>query len=301
MPPLLRPPPARPPAATALAAAVLTTQAWGVGCGAWGAGAASAAPAVDAGTVVVDAARLVPDGVEPALVRRIQAVAAHGGPRVRVATVLDGDPESPSADALRAAWRPDARTLVVLADPGAPNSLRVFAGADARVTRGFTAELVGRYGNMFTRRRDGDGAALAAALDVLLTCVDPQATPDPRGCAVVPGVEPDQRALCSVFAAVGGAVFGFSTRLRSPPFDGSPWVWSLLFAPLWATLLLSFGVGPLAVRGGGAADLAAPVAAFGAAAALFRASPLFSPAAFGADREVLTREGREKIESDDEA
>lgn len=278
---------ARAIAGTALAAATLAARA------------ATAAPTVDASTLLVDAARLVPDGTEAALVRRLQAVESHGGPRVRVATVLGGDPASPSNDDLRAAWRPDSRTIVVLADPTAPNLLRIFAGENTRTSRQFTAELVGRFGNLYTRRGEGgDVGALASALDVLLTCVDPSVSP--TGCDVVPGIDPDQKALCSVFAAVGGCVAGFASRLRSPPFDGSPWVWLLLFAPLWATLLFSFGVGPLAVRGAGAADLAAPVAAFTAAAALFRASPLFSPAAFGADREVLTRQGREKIESSDD-
>lgn len=293
MRPALRTTQRPPPPASGLAAVALTATTLA-------ARAALASP-VDATTLVVDAARLIPDGTEPALIRRIQAVEAHGGPRVRIATLLDGNSASPSNDELRAAWRPDARTLVLLADPGAPNMLRVYGGTGARASASFTAELVGRYGNMFARRADdGDGAALASALDVLLTCVDPSLTPDPRGCTVVPGVENDQRTLCAVFAGVGGCVAGFASRLRSPPFEGTPWVWLLLFAPLWATLLFSFGMGPLVVRGASPGDLAVPVAAFTAAGALFRASPLFAPAAFGADRDVLTREGRERIESDDE-
>jgi hypothetical protein len=78
-------------------------------------------------------------------------------------------------------------------------------------------------------------------------------------------------------------------------------VWVLLFAPLWGTLLFSFGLGPLVVRGAAPADLATNVAAFAAAAFLFRLSPLFAPGAYGADRGVLTREGRKRVEeSEDE-
>ena len=178
--------------------------------------------------------------------------------------------------------------------------LRIFAGDATRLNRAFVAEIVGRFGNLFARRGDGgEGAALAAALDVLLTCVDPDASP--RGCDVVPGVDADQRALTTVFAATGGFVAGFASRLRSAPFESSPWVWLLLFAPLWGTLLVSFGLGPLAVRGAPVTDLAINVAAFAAAAFLFRLSPLFAAENFGADRRVLTKEGQRKLkESDDE-
>lgn len=288
-PPAPRPAAPRPPlaAAAALAAATLAARA------------ALAAP-VDPATVLIDAARLVPDGQEAALVARLRGIEERGGPRVRVATLLDGDPASPSQDDLRAAWRPNARTVVLLADPGAPNMLRVFAGLNTNVSRAFSAELVGRYGNLFARREaGGEVAAFAAAVDVLLTCVDPDVHPD--GCAVVPGVDRDQAALTLVFAAAGGFVAGFASRLASPPFESTPWVWVLLFAPLWGTLLFSFGLGPLVVRGAAPADLATNVAAFAAAAFLFRLSPLFAPGAYGADRGVLTREGRKRVEeSEDE-
>jgi len=277
------PPPPRPLQSLALAAA---TAALTVG--------AAAAVSVDPATVVVDAARLVPDGTEPALVARIKRIEASGGPRVRVATLLSGDPASPTSDDLRAAWRPGPSTVVVVADPTNSSLLRVFAGARVGVGPQFASELAARYGNLYERRAGGDAAQLSAALAVLLDCVDPATAPS-GGCLVVPGVGDDQLSLTTVFSAAGGFVAGFASRLRSPPFADRPLAWVLAFAPLWGILFFSFGLGPLAVRGAPAADIALDCAAFAGAFFLFRASPLFAASAFGSDRAVLTREGRERV------
>ena len=246
--------------------------------------------------VVVDTARLIPDGKEPALAARIRALEADkeaGGFRVRLATRFRDDPAAPTDEDLRKAWRPDPRTVVVLADPSSPNMLRILPGegTGAKLSRGFYLELAARFGNLFVRREDGgDGAALEKAMDTLLACLESDA-----GCQVVPGLPDDQRNLTTVFAAAAGFVAGFASRVR--PFSTSankPWTGLLLFAPLWGTLLVNFGLAPILVRTDDRLPLLANLAVFAAGVALFRASPLFAGEP-GRDRDVLTREGQRRL------
>lgn len=261
---------------------------------------AQAAISVSPSDVVVDAARLIPDGKEPALAARIRALeeangkeggGGGGGFRVRLATRFRDDPAAPTDDDLRRAWRPDPRTVVVLADPSAPNMLRILPGeaTGAKLSRGFFLELAARFGNLFVRREDGgDGAALERAMDTLLSCLESR-----EGCSVVPGLPEDQRNLTTVFAAAAGFVAGFASRVR--PFSSGP-VWSGLavFSPLWGSLLVNFGLAPILVRTDDRLPILLNLAVFAAGVALFRASPLFAGEP-GRDRDVLTREGQRRL------
>jgi hypothetical protein len=60
------------------------------------------------------------------------------------------------------------------------------------------------------------------------------------------------------------------------------WIWLLLFFPLWGTLFISFGLGPILTRTSDPLPIAANTAAFLLAAAVFRLSPLFLPSAIDA-------------------
>lgn len=265
---------------------------------------ALAAATISPSDVVVDTARLIPDGREPALAARIRALesSSSGGSkggdgksgsfRVRLATRFRDDPAAPVDDDLRKAWRPDPSTVVVLADPSAPNMLRILPGeaTGAKLSRGFYLELAARYGNLFVRREDGgDGAALENAMDALLTCLE-----SPTGCKVVPGLPDDQRNLTTVFAAAAGFVAGFASRVRPSGFVSWRFGWLVVFSPLWGSLLINFGLAPILVRTDDKLPILINLAVFAAGVALFRASPLFAGEP-GRDRAVLTKEGQRKM------
>ena len=241
---------------------------------------------------IIDLARLVPDGTEPRLASRISDLERRTGWAVRLLTAFNDDTDAPDAAALRAGWALDARSVAVLVDPSAPNSLRFFPGeavlADA-LPRRFFIELQARFGNQFERRKDGgDVEALGGALDALLTCLEP----DAKCGGAVPGLAQEQRSLTTLTSAAGGFVFGFATRVGAV----------LPLAPLWAPLLVVYGLAPLLTRlppVEAALPAAINVAAFVGAALLFRASPLFTQA--GAARDSLTREGQaRRMRTEDE-
>ncbi len=57
------------------------------------------------------------------------------------------------------------------------------------------------------------------------------------------------------------------------------WVWSLLFAPLWGSLFINFGIGPIVSRTSDPWPIVGNAAGFVAAAALVQFSPLFAKSA----------------------
>ena len=69
------------------------------------------------------------------------------------------------------------------------------------------------------------------------------------------------------------------------------WVWLLLFAPLWGTLFVSFGIGPVVSRTDDPLPVLQNTGAFLAAAAIFRLSPLFKQSAI--DTSILKRSAQE--------
>jgi hypothetical protein len=164
--------------------------------------------------------------------------------------------------------------------------LRFFPGdgvLQGALPRRFFTELLARYGNMFERRKaGGEPDALAAAMDALVTCLEA-----PGGCATVPGLSSEQRSLGLLTSTAAGFVLGFASRVTSVPN------FPLFLAPLWAPLLLFYGVAPLVTRlpwDEAAVPVALNLAVFAGGALLFRLSPLFAQA--GADRAALTKEGQ---------
>lgn len=57
------------------------------------------------------------------------------------------------------------------------------------------------------------------------------------------------------------------------------WVWSLLFAPLWGSLFINFGIGPIVSRTSDPWSLVGNATGFVATAALVQLSPLFAKSA----------------------
>ena len=66
------------------------------------------------------------------------------------------------------------------------------------------------------------------------------------------------------------------TRTRRPAPAGwvqRKWVWQLLFAPVWATLFINFGLGPIVSRTSDLLPILGNCAGFAGAAALVILSP----------------------------
>ena len=81
-------------------------------------------------------------------------------------------------------------------------------------------------------------------------------------------------------------VSNFDARAPPPPcisagFVQRKWVWALIFSPLWATLFVSFGLGPILMRTPEPLSVytAANTAAFLSVAALVANTPAISRAA----------------------
>ena len=70
----------------------------------------------------------------------------------------------------------------------------------------------------------------------------------------------------------------------------------LLFAPLWGTLFISFGIGPIVTRTQDKLPLLQNFVAFLIAAGIFRLSPLFKPGAV--DLSIISKEGQKKREAE---
>lgn len=64
--------------------------------------------------------------------------------------------QGPDLDEIRAAWRPDDRTTVVIVDPSSPNILQFNPGkgVQAKLARPFFVELQSRFGNLFYVREE---------------------------------------------------------------------------------------------------------------------------------------------------
>lgn len=73
------------------------------------------------------------------------------------------------------------------------------------------------------------------------------------------------------------------------------WIWVLLFSPLWGTLFISFGIGPIVSRTSDRLPVLLNTAAFLAAALVVRLSPLFKQSAI--DTSILKRSSQEKDDS----
>ncbi|KAK9814138.1 hypothetical protein WJX72_001173 [[Myrmecia] bisecta] len=222
---------------------------------------------------VLDLAKLVPAGQKAALMQQLRDLEKDTGWRLRLFT-SNGPVSSPSVEDIRAAWHPDDNTVIVLADPTSPNILRFNTGINVqlqRLPRGFFIELQSRFGNMIYVREEGEATAVMNTMTTLTDCLRKD-----EGCPVVPGLPENQYALTLITSVVGGFVFGYASRLEPQGFVARKWVWLLLFAPLWGTLFLVFGVGPIVTRTADKLPLLGNLAGFLAAAGVFQLTPLFS-------------------------
>ena len=262
------PPPLVRRAGQVAASCVLSALAM-LGGGALGASPAAAAAADGAAAAppLYDGARVLASQQQPALVRQLEELEAAAGWKVRVYTGFGG-PGLKSADAPspRALWgAPDARTLVVVVDPSSPNILNLtYIGDDVllKLRRPFLQEVQSRFGNIFNVRDNGADAAVMGAVGALTSCLAA-----PEGCKVVPGLPADQYYFTLAFSVAGGVVAGFVSRLPAQGVVRRQWVWLLIFSPLWASLFVNFGLGPVVSRTSDVAPVLLNCAGFAAGAA----------------------------------
>ena len=154
--------------------------------------------------------------------------------------------------------------MVIFIDPSAPNLMFFNYGRAVQdiLHRPFFTELQSRYGNMYFVRENGEMAAVTGALAALDTCLHR------GGCAVPPGLPQEQYVFTLVCSIAGGFILGAALRLEPQGFVARKWVYGLLFAPLWGTLAINFGIGPVVSRTEDVVPVAANLMATVASAAL---------------------------------
>ncbi|PRW56026.1 methanol dehydrogenase [Chlorella sorokiniana] len=228
--------------------------------------------AVSNDTPVLDLARVVPSGQLEGLQQQLRDLESETGWRVRMLTRYGSD--GPSDAELRAGWRTDERTVVILVDPSSPNIMNFKFGREVRsvLSAPFFTELQGRFGNMFAVREMGESAAVMNMVDTLTGCLAR------GGCAVVPGLSADHYYFTLAVSLAGGVVAGAASKLEPSGFVQRRWVWVALFAPLWGSLFVNFGLGPVISRTDDLLPLVGNIVAFGVAAAAVGYSPKISKA-----------------------
>lgn len=211
---------------------------------------------------VVDLARVVPsERLEP-LNRQLLDLEQATGWRVRMLTRY-GPTAEPTLEQLRDGWSVDDKTVVVFVDPSSPNIMTFNFGRGVRevLRPQFFTELQGRYGNMFNVREQGESAAVMGMMDALTGCLAA------GGCFAVPGLSADHYFFTLVLSIAGGVIAGSAARIEPQGFVQRREVWILLFSPLWATLFVSFGLGPVLSRTSDVLPLVGNTLGFAAAAA----------------------------------
>lgn len=183
--------------------------------------------------------------------------------------------DGPTVEEMRAGWSTDERTIVVLVDPSSPNIMNFKYGREVRqvLRPQFFTELQGRYGNMFNVREQGESAAVMGMMGALTGCLER------GGCFVVPGLTSDHYAFTLAVSVAGGLIAGAASKLEPYGFVQRRWVWVALFAPLWGTLFVNFGIGPVVSRTPDLLPLLGNLAGFAAAAAAVGFSPQVARAA----------------------
>ncbi|PSC68992.1 methanol dehydrogenase [Micractinium conductrix] len=205
--------------------------------------AQAASVGINNDTPVIDLARVVPSARLEGLQQQLKQLESDTGWRVRMLT-RPGPSNEPSVEEIRAGWTVDDRTIVVFVDPTSPNILNFKFGREVRsvLRPQFFTELQGRFGNMFNVREQGESAAVMGMMDALTGCLAQ------GGCFAVPGVSMDHYVLTLATSLAGGIIAGSASKLQPTGFVQRQWVWVLLFAPLWGTLFINFGLGPIVSR-----------------------------------------------------
>eukprot|EP00192_Tetraselmis_astigmatica_P013454 CAMPEP_0117650794 /NCGR_PEP_ID=MMETSP0804-20121206/1730_1 /TAXON_ID=1074897 /ORGANISM="Tetraselmis astigmatica, Strain CCMP880" /LENGTH=320 /DNA_ID=CAMNT_0005456691 /DNA_START=189 /DNA_END=1152 /DNA_ORIENTATION=+ len=206
---------------------------------------------------VCDSIKMLPPIVRSDLSSNLSNFESETGWRLRVLTKFAGAAH-PTGNEVREAWKPDDMTVIVLVDPSSPNILNFNTGSSVQqlLARPFFTELQSRFGNQFFVRDNGEKASIMGSVGALEQCLKQ------GGCAVVPGLAPDHFYFTLIMSVSGGLVLGASTRLDPNGFAQRRWLAPILFSPLWASLFVSYGLGPVVSRTDDVLPLAINTAAF---------------------------------------
>jgi hypothetical protein len=196
--------------------------------------------------VILDLARALSSFEYEQLRTRIHHIEATTGYRVRILTQRF---ETVGRAISSYFGLQDQRSILIVLDERSGNVLNFRVGdqVTARFPSSFWLELQGRYGNQFYVREHGEYGVLDACIRAMETCLQ-----DGRICRFVPGFGRDQWALSFLMSLLGGAVIGFTARTPQDGKEASTpnWRWVLVFSPLWAIFLVSFGTLPIVAREG---------------------------------------------------
>ncbi|GAQ79962.1 hypothetical protein KFL_000430040 [Klebsormidium nitens] len=219
---------------------------------------------------IIDGASIIPDGREGELANGLAEFADQTGWKIRIVT-RNGPGSFPSGNEVRSVWNLDSRTIVVIDDVSAPNVLNFNTGDGVRekLPRQFFTELQSRFGNQFYIAEEGNAKALMETVGALRDCLGRD-----KGCRFVPGLVDDLYFLTLACSVAAGAVFGFSARVPLSGRVNNQLTWILTFAPLWAFLLVSFGILPVTSRTTELEPLLKNGAAFLAAGAAVYLTPI---------------------------
>lgn len=212
-----------------------------------------------------DGAKLIATEKRATLSQELLNFESEKGWRVRVYT-NNGPEERPKDVPVRAAWRPDDKTVVIDFDPTSPNIISYYyigQSALQQLHRPFWIELQSRFGNLYYIREEGEQAAVLNSVGAVVECLGRSG-----GCYVVPGLPSEQYGFTLLTSVAGGLICGSALLIEPQGFVQRQWIWAVLFFPLWGSLFLSFGLGPIVSRTNDRTPLIANTASFLVAAAL---------------------------------
>eukprot|EP01026_Neomeris_dumetosa_P044244 TRINITY_DN37239_c1_g1_i1.p1 TRINITY_DN37239_c1_g1~~TRINITY_DN37239_c1_g1_i1.p1 ORF type:complete len:319 (+),score=16.11 TRINITY_DN37239_c1_g1_i1:28-984(+) len=231
---------------------------------------------------LADVAKIVASERRPIINQNLFDLERETGWKLRIATKQSQE-QFQSSD-LRSAWINevgDKRIAIIQVDVSSPNILKWdyigddFISEGGPLRRPFWIELQSRFGNMFYVREEGESAVVDNVVESLSTCLR-----RPDGCRVVPGLPQNQYIFTLIVSVAGGLICGFVSRLEPQGFIKQRWVWVLLFSPLWGSLFVSFGLGPIVSRTDDVLPLVGNTSAFLLTVLVFqlvRGAPLFPP------------------------
>lgn len=205
---------------------------------------------------IEDFAKVVPKEARAGLEAQLERLELVTGYKVRVLTQFKDsaggrqNSNVPTSSELKVGWdiRDDLNDhyVVIFVDPSAPNVLG-FSFSKAvqveKLPRPFFTELQSRYGNLFYVRDNGEYSGLRESINALDVCLRKE-----DGCLVPPGLPSEQYSFTLLCSVIGGGILGASLRLDPVGFVRRRWVYGLLFSPLWFTLSISYGLGPVLSR-----------------------------------------------------
>ena len=221
-------------------------------------------------TPIIDLARTIPPSRLEGLQQQFKQLESKTGWKLRLLSFYSDDSRAPTSDETRKGWNVDDKTVVILVIPDNPNVFNFRYGSDVQhfLSRPFFTELQARYGNYFFVRDEGVEKAVDLSVGILVGCLQSS-----DGCRVVPGVSSEHYLATLGSAIAGGLILGAVLRLEPQGFVQRRWIWGIIFSPLWATLTINFGLGPIMSR----TSDPLPVTANIAAAALAAAAVYFYP------------------------